>query len=144
MDVKKISRELGIRYILEGSVRKAGGQVRINAQLIDATTGGHLWAERYDSEMGNIFALQDTVTRKIVSALAVALTKGEQEHISIKDTENTEAYDAFLRGQEFHFRLKVEDIVKAIRYYEMALTLDASIEFARENLAILKDQEASP
>ncbi|MGD8766125.1 MAG: tetratricopeptide repeat protein, partial [Desulfobacteraceae bacterium] len=82
VDVKKVSRELSIRYVLEGSVRKAGDKVRINAQLIDATTGGHLWAERYDGQMEDIFSLQDKITQKIVTALAVKLTPGEKENIA--------------------------------------------------------------
>jgi len=76
--VKQVGRELGVRHILEGNVRRAEDQVRINAQLIDASTGGHLWAERYDSKMGDIFSLQDKITGKIVSALAVRLTAGEK------------------------------------------------------------------
>jgi adenylate cyclase len=74
VDVKKVSRDLGIRYVLEGSIRKVGDKVRINAQLIDATTGGHLWAERYDGQIDDIFSLQDKITQKIVSALAIKLT----------------------------------------------------------------------
>jgi adenylate cyclase len=78
--VKQVAEEeLGVRYVLEGSVRRAGKQVRINAQLIDATTGGHLWAERYDGKMDDVFALQDRITRKIVGALAVKLTAGEEK-----------------------------------------------------------------
>src|SRR5207245_1698105 len=78
VDVAEVSRKLGVRYLVEGSVRKAGNRVRINAQLVDATTGGHLWAERYDRELKDIFALQDEVTQKIVLALKVMLTPEEQ------------------------------------------------------------------
>src|SRR5262249_33801003 len=79
--VPEVSRELGVRYVLEGSVRKAGNRVRIAAQLIDGTTGGHLWAERYDRDLADIFAVQDEVTREIVSALAVRLTQGEERRL---------------------------------------------------------------
>ena len=75
--LKQIAEELGVRYVLEGSVRRVGNQMRINAQLIDTTTGGHLWAERYDGPLTDIFAFQDRVTKKIVTALALNLTKGE-------------------------------------------------------------------
>jgi adenylate cyclase len=135
VDVKKVSRELGVRYVLEGSVRRAENMVRINAQLIDATTGGHLWAERYDGKMGSVFDLQDRITRKIVSALALELTKGEQEHIVIKGTNNIEAYDAFLKGQEHYLRLVSEDFAKAIRYYEKATELDPNYSRAYAALA---------
>ena len=77
--VKQVAEELGVRYVLEGSVRRAGDEIRINAQLIDAMTGHHLWAERYDGKMGKIFALQDQITQKIVSALAIKMTSGEKE-----------------------------------------------------------------
>ncbi|MBE9533458.1 MAG: tetratricopeptide repeat protein, partial [Proteobacteria bacterium] len=98
VDVKIISRELGVRYILEGSVRRAKDQVRINAQLIDATTGGHLWAERYDDKLSDVFSLQDKITRKIVAALAMKLTAGEEAHLAHKETNNIAAYDSFLQG----------------------------------------------
>jgi TolB-like protein len=114
IDVKKVSRDLGIRYVLEGSVRKAGDQVRINAQLIDATTGGHLWAERYDGQIDDIFSLQDKITQKIVSALAIKLTSGEQENIASKGTDNIEAYDTFLKGWQHYLRGTPEDFAQAI------------------------------
>jgi adenylate cyclase len=94
--VKQVAEELGVLYVLEGSVRRAGKQVRINAQLIDATTGGHLWADRYDGKMDDVFALQDRITRKIVEALAVKLTVGEEKQVARKETDSAEAYDAFL------------------------------------------------
>ncbi len=78
-----MARELGVRYLLEGSVRRAGDQVRVNAQLIDATTGGHLWAERYDGTLADVFYLQDRITNKITKALQVALTPDEAEQVQI-------------------------------------------------------------
>src|SRR4030095_14295723 len=97
----EVSRELGVRYVLEGSVRRAGDQVRINAQLIDATSGYHLWAERYDRALKDIFALQDEIMQKIVRALEIKLTKEEQDRFRLAPTENLEAYDDFLRGWEY-------------------------------------------
>ena len=94
-----VSRDLGIRYLLEGSVRKAGKRVRVTAQLIDATTGYHVWAERYDRDLDDIFALQDEVTERIVSALARQLTTGEQARLGRKYTDSLAAYDSYLRGE---------------------------------------------
>jgi len=124
VDVKKISSELGVRYLLEGSVRRAEDKVRINAQLIDATTGGHLWAERYDGIMLDIFALQDRITRNIVATLAVKLTGGEEAHVSHKETINVAAYDTFLQGWAHYVRLTPDDYAKAIPYFEKAINLD--------------------
>ena len=98
VDVKKVGRELGVKYVLEGSVRRAGGQVRINAQLIEAATGGHLWAERYDGKLDDIFALQDKVTRRIIEQLAVTLSVAEEACFSHRDTANFAAYEAYLEG----------------------------------------------
>jgi TolB-like protein/class 3 adenylate cyclase len=121
---RQVAEELGVRYVLEGSVRKADKQVRINAQLIDATTGGHLWAKRYDGHLDDIFGLQDRITQKIVAALAVKLTVGEQEKVTRKETDNIEAYDAFLKGWEHYRRWTPEDFRKAIPYFERAIELD--------------------
>ena len=98
--VQDVSKELGVRYVLEGSVRKADNQVRITAQLIDATTGGHLWSERYDRPLQDLFALQDEVVQKIVTTLKLQLTLQEQGILVRKTTDNLEAYDYFLRGME--------------------------------------------
>jgi adenylate cyclase len=122
--VQEVGRELGVRYVLEGSVRKADNQVRINAQLIDATTGGHLWSERYDRPLTDIFALQDDITQKIVAALEVKLTKGEQERLVRRTTDNLEAYDYFLRGRTYYFRYTKETNAQARQMVEKALALD--------------------
>jgi len=122
--VQDVSRELGVRYVVEGSVRKAGDRVRITAQLVDASTGHHLWADRYDGELKDIFALQDAVTQKIVAALQVKLTKGEQEHLGRAPTDNIEAYDYFLRGWEFLNRFTKEANIQAQQLFERAVELD--------------------
>ena len=100
VNIGEVGRSLGVRHVLEGSVRKSGGRVRITAQLIDATTGGHLWAERFDRQLTDIFAVQDDVTSHIVSALALNLSGGDRRSIVAERTENQEAYDLFLRGRE--------------------------------------------
>ena len=121
---EQVSKELGVRYMLEGSVRKAGSRVRITAQLIDATTGYHLWAERYDGELQDIFALQDEVTQKIVAALEVKLTEGEQGRLGRAPTDSLEAYDCFLRGLEYHAQRTQEANAQARQLFERAITLD--------------------
>ena len=122
--VQQMAKELGVRYLLEGSVRRAGDRVRINAQLIDANTGGHLWAERYDESLDDVFALQDKVTDSIVTALKVELTPQEKAFATSTDTKNVEAYDAFLAGWAHLLRKTPEDAVKAIVLFDKALKLD--------------------
>jgi adenylate cyclase len=127
--IAEVGRELGVRYVLEGSVRKANSRVRITAQLVDATTEGHLWAERYDRDLKDIFALQDEVAQKIVAALAVKLTKDEQKHLVRKYTDNMEAYDSLLQGMEYKNRYTKEANAQARQMFERAIDLDP--EFAQ-------------
>jgi TolB-like protein len=133
---KQITEELGVRYILEGSVRRSGDEVRVNAQLIDGLTGHHLWAERYDGTIGKIFALQDKITQKIVSALAVRLAGTEKQMVGEKGTDNVEAYDAFLRGWVFYLRWTPDDMVKAVQSFKKAIELDANYGRAYAALAL--------
>jgi adenylate cyclase len=124
----EVSRELGVRYVVEGSVRKAGDHVRITAQLIDATKDQHLWSERYDRPLSELFALQDEIRQKIVFALKVKLTPEEHERFQRAPTNNLEAYDFYLRGGESVFRAlyerKKEANAQARQMYEKALELD--------------------
>ena len=122
--VDEVGRELGVRYVLEGSVRKANDRIRITAQLVDAATGGHLWAERYDRDLEDIFALQDEVTQKIVTALAVQLADGEEERLRNKYTEDMEAYDFYLRGLDYLNRITEEGNVQARQMFERAVKAD--------------------
>src|SRR5207247_2558118 len=94
--VQEIGRELGVRFVLEGSIRKAGNRARITAQLVDAESGGHLWADRFDRDLTDIFATQDEVVQKIVDALAVKLTRGEVQRLRRRGTNNVEAYEFWL------------------------------------------------
>ena len=98
VDVKQVGRELGVRYVLEGSVRKAANRVRITGQLIDAATGAHLWADRFDGALEDIFDLQDQVTASVVGAIAPKLEQAEIERAKRKPTESLDAYDYYLRG----------------------------------------------
>ncbi len=123
--VQEASSSLGVRYILEGSVRKAGNRIRITAQLVDGITGGHLWAERFDRDLTDIFSVQDEVTREIVSALALNLTEGERQRLGSEHTDNVEAYDCFLRGREHWWRQMKEPNKQARELLQRAVELDA-------------------
>jgi len=122
--VRQVAEELGVRYVLEGSVRRSGDQVRINAQLIDATTGGHLWAERYDGALADVFALQDQVSRNVVAALSLKLTPQEEHSQAEAETSSPEAYDEFLRGWEHYKKRTPEHYAKALAYFVKAIELD--------------------
>ena len=122
--VPEVSKKLGVRYVLEGSVRKSGNRVRITSQLIDGVTGGHIWAERFDRELTDIFAVQDEVTQEIVSALALNLTESEQKRLVIEYTDNPEAYDCFLRGREQWWRLVKDSNIQARELLQRAVELD--------------------
>lgn len=135
LKIEQIAEELGVRYMLEGSVRKAGNSLRINAQLIDSTTGHHLWAERYDSDIHNIFTLQDEITHQIVTSLALKLTENEQELLAQKETNNIEAYDAFLKGSHLTMRMNPDYYAKAVPWFEKAIELDPNYSRAYAALA---------
>ena len=139
--IEEIAKELGVRYVLEGSVRKAGEQVRINAQLIDGKTDHHIWAERYDRKLKDIFQLQDEITQKIVTALAVKLTQEDREHVAIKETDNIQAYDAVLKASELMYSYSLESFAKALSHLEKAVELDPNYGRAH---AMMADIYASP
>ena len=133
--VPDVARELGIKYVLEGSVRRVGDVVRINAQLIDGVSGAHIWAERYDGTLADIFALQDEVTTEIVAQLQITLTPDEQNRQNRKDTDNPDAHDAYLRGWQLYRRYTPEDFVEAIPHLERAVELDPNYGRAWATLA---------
>ncbi|MEE8228034.1 MAG: tetratricopeptide repeat protein, partial [Kiloniellales bacterium] len=131
-----VCRDLGVRYVMEGSVRKAGERVRITAQLIDGRSGGHLWAERYDRELADIFAVQDDVTENIVHALEINLAGSVGGWPARMETEIPEAYDCVLRGRE-QFRLFSKDgNLRARQLYEKAIELDPNYAAAYAGLAL--------
>jgi TolB-like protein/class 3 adenylate cyclase/thioredoxin-like negative regulator of GroEL len=137
VDARQIAAELGVRYVMEGSVRRADDTVRINAQLIDATTGGHVWAERYDRSLIDIFALQDEVIKEVLKALRVYLTTDEQEREAARETESLEAYDAFLRAKEHIWAYTKEDYAIAIANLRKAVELDPNYTKAHGWLAVI-------
>jgi adenylate cyclase len=124
VNVQEVSKELGVQYVLEGSVQRATERVRIAAQLIDATTGYHLWSERYDRPLKDIFALQDEIVQKIVTTLKLQLSLWKQGSLVRKRTDNLEAYDYYLRGLEFYFRFTKEANAQARQLFEKAIELD--------------------
>ena len=130
-----VCRDLGVRYILEGSVRKAGERVRITAQLIDGRSGGHLWAERYDRWLADIFAVQDDVTERIVRSLEVKLGDRDDARSSRVETDNPEAYDCVLRGREQYRLFSTDGNAAARRLYERAIAIDPSYAAAHAALA---------
>jgi adenylate cyclase len=133
--VQQVSEELGVQYVLEGGVRKAGDRIRITAQLIDALNGHHLWAERYDRNIDDIFAVQDEITKKIITAMQVKLTEGEQARTAAKGTKNLEAYLKCLQANEYWNRLNIESNALAKQLTEEAIALDPEYAWAYHNLA---------
>jgi adenylate cyclase len=123
--IKQVAEELGVRYVLEGSVRKAEDRVRITAQLIDALDGHHLWAERYDRDLKDIFVLQDEITMKVINSLQVELTEGEHARLWAKGTDNLEAYLKSLRAREYYLTSTKEGNELAQRTAEEAIALDS-------------------
>ena len=124
VDVRTIGRELGVRYVLEGSVRKAGNTVRISAQLIDAKTNNHLWADRYDRDLKDIFTIQDDITKNIITSVQVKLTLGEQGTLSSEGTKNLDAYLHILQAWDHMWQFNKEDNMKARQLAEKAIALD--------------------
>ena len=122
--LQDVSKELGVKYVLEGGVRKAGNRVRITVQLADATTGTELWAERYDRPLRDVFALQDEIVRKIVTTLNLQLTLAQQGLLIPRTTENLESYDDVLRGTEYVLRFTRDGNAKARQMFERAIALD--------------------
>ena len=124
--VQEVSEELGVRYVLEGSVQRTGDRMRINAQLIDATTGKHLWAERYDREAKRLFDIQDEIVETIVATMAFEVDAVERERVARKGPENLDAYDYWLRGRDAWFRWTKEANAEAGSLYQKAIELDPS------------------
>jgi adenylate cyclase len=134
VDVRQVGRELGVGYVLEGSVRRAGGQVRITAQLCEAGTGSHVWAQRFDGDLADIFALQDRVTEAVACAIEPSLREAEVERIRTRPTESLTAYDLYLRALPHRFATR-EANDEALRLLRRAITLDPGFAAAKGALA---------
>ncbi len=126
VDIKLVGRELGVRYVLEGSVRKASNRVRITGQLVDATTGAHVWADRFDGALDDIFDLQDRVTASVVGAIEPRLQQAEIERARRKPTESLDAYDYFLRAMASFHLFTRDSLLEARRLFQRATELDAN------------------
>jgi adenylate cyclase len=135
VDLRQVGRELGVRYVLEGSVRKAGNRVRVTAQLIDASNGHHVWAERYDRALDDIFAVQDEITISVVGAIEPSLRKAEIERVKRKRPDSLDAYDLTLRALPLAYNMMPEDATEAIPLLQKAVTLDPEYATAHALLA---------
>ncbi len=137
VDVKQVARELGVQYVLEGSVRKGGSRLRITAQLIDAMTGKHVWAQRYDREIVDIFAVQDEVTEAIVGAVAPEFLSVEAKRAQRKDPGLLDAWECVMRGRALVWKIGREEVAEARKLFERAIQLAPSGEFGMSDLAFV-------
>jgi TolB-like protein/class 3 adenylate cyclase/Tfp pilus assembly protein PilF len=140
VDVRTVSQELGVRYVLEGSVRKAGNRVRITGQLIQADTGAHIWAERYDGDFTDIFELQDRVASDVVGAIAPRLEQAEIDRAKRKPTEHLGAYDCYLRGMASSYQLTADGVSEALQFFYRAIELDPGFALAHGMAAMCYQQ----
>jgi adenylate cyclase len=142
VDVKQIGRELGVRYVLEGSLRKSGSRIRVTAQLVDTATGNHVWAERYDRDITDIFALQDEITEAVTIAIAPAIDDAEQQRAMRKLPESLDAWTAYQRGLWHLSRASANDNALAQKFFEQAINLDPSFSGGYGGLAVAQGRAA--
>jgi adenylate cyclase len=136
IDVKMVGRELGVRYVLEGSVRKAANRVRVTAQLIEAATGGHLWAERYDRDLIDIFAVQDEITASVSAAILPTMERSERERASRKPPDSLDAWECYHRGLWHYAKFEADENVLALDFFERAIDLDPGFAAAHAVLSL--------
>jgi TolB-like protein len=141
VDIKQVSRELGVRYVLEGSVRKAGKRVRVTGQLIDASTDAHIWADRFDSDLDDIFDLQDSVTSSVIGAISPELERAEIERARRKPTESLQAYDYYLRSKFSTYQWTREGNGEALRMAKLAISHDPAFAIAYAHAANIFGQK---
>jgi len=141
VDVKQVARELGVRYVLEGSVRKAGNRVRIVGQLIDSTTGAHMWVERFEGTLEDIFDLQDHVASGVVGAIEPRMRRAEAERAGRKPTDSLDAYDLHLRAQAQAYKRNGEGLAESIRLARLALELDPAYGPAIARIALSRGMQ---
>src|SRR5207248_2810420 len=141
VDVKQVARELGVRYVLEGSVRKAGNRVRITGQLIDTASGAHIWADRFDGALDDVFELQDQVASSVAGAIEPKLRQSEIERAGRKPTESLGSYDLYLRALAEMNKPEVSAIAAAIPLLRQALAIDPSYMPAASVLAIARQRQ---
>jgi TolB-like protein len=141
VDIRQVGRELGVRYVLEGSVRKAGNRVRITGQLIDTATGAHIWADRIDGSLEDVFALQDQVAGTVVGAIEPKLRQSETERAARKPTEHLDAYDLYLRAQAERRKPRLEGYEAVLRLLHQALAIDPSYAPAASLVGVIRDEQ---
>ena len=124
VDIRQIGRELGVRYVLEGSVRRGGNRIRFISQLVDATTGAHIWADRFEGEMSDVFELQDRITESVVAVIEPNLQRAEIERLKRKPVSNLDAYDLMLHAQQLEYEFTEQSLAEAIQHVDRALALD--------------------
>ena len=124
VDVRQVGRELGVRYVLEGSIRRVGGRVRLFGQLIDASSGGHIWADRFEGDMSDVFELQDRLTESVVAAIEPELQTAEIQRLKRKPAANLDAYDLLLRAQQLEYECTEESLTAALGCLKDALAID--------------------
>ena len=142
VDVKQVGRELGVRYVLEGGLRKAGNRIRVTAQLVEAETGKHVWAERYDRDLADIFALQDEITEAVTIAIAPAIADAEQQRAMRKPPGSLDAWAAYQRGLWHMSKATTEDNARAQSFFQRAIELDSTFSGAYGGLAMAQAQGA--
>jgi adenylate cyclase len=131
VDIRQVGRELGVRYVLEGSIRKSGNRVRITGQLIEAATGNHVWADKFEGSLEDVFELQDKITETVVGAIEPSLTMAEIRRSSFKPTTSLDAYDLYLRALSHHYAQTRESVDEALRLLDKAIALDPDYAFAK-------------
>ena len=141
VNVQQVGKELGVRYVLEGSVQRAGDRVRITAQLIDLTTGYHIWSENFDRDLSDIFALQDEITLKIIEMMQIKLTFGEQARLWAGLTTNIQAFDMLMRGLDAFYRTNEKDNKQAQEFFKQAINIDKSYAMAYAWLGLTHTSE---
>jgi len=124
VDVRQVGRELGVRYVLEGSVRRGGNSLRFTAQLIDASSGAHIWADRFEGETSDVFALQDRITESVVGAIEPSLQRAEIERLKQKPAANLDAYDLLLRAHQLVYEFTPDSLTAALEYLKRSLAID--------------------
>jgi adenylate cyclase len=141
-DVRQVGRELGVRYVLEGSLRKAGNRIRVTAQLVEAETGNHVWAERYDRDLADIFGVQDEITEAVTIAIAPAIAQAEQRRAMRKPPESLDAWTNYQRGLWHLGRISQEDYAAAREYFQNAIDQDPNFAGSYSGLAYAQHIEA--
>jgi adenylate cyclase len=141
VDVKQVGRELGVRYVLEGSVRKGGGRIRITAQLIDAPTGSHLWADRYDRDLTDIFAVQDEITASVSTVIEPALGEAERQRVMHKSPANLDAWEAYQRGLWHFYKYRADENKIAQTFFHRAIEIDTNFAPGHYSFALAQSHD---